>query len=177
MLEFRKAKISDIEKVSKIYSDIHMEEERGILTIGWKRGVYPVLKTAEDACLRDDLFVLDVDGEIVGSAIINKNQVSEYSLGNWEYDANVDEVMVLHTLVISPKESGKGYGRLFVDFYERYALSKNCPYLRMDTNEKNKKARAMYKKLGYKEIGIVPCVFNGIKNVGLVLLEKNLITE
>ena len=31
----------------------------------------------------------------------------------------------------------------------------------------------MYKKLGYKEIGIVPVVFNGIPDVGLVLLEKN----
>ena len=27
---------------------------------------------------------------------------------------------------------------------------------------------------GYREIGIVPTVFNGIPGVGLVLLEKNL---
>lgn len=32
----------------------------------------------------------------------------------------------------------------------------------------------MYVKLGYKEIGIVPTVFNGIPGVGLVLLEKAL---
>jgi len=31
----------------------------------------------------------------------------------------------------------------------------------------------MYKKLGYKEIGIVPTVFNGIPGVNLVLMEKN----
>jgi len=30
----------------------------------------------------------------------------------------------------------------------------------------------MYKSLGYKEIGIVPCKFNGIDGVNLVLLEK-----
>lgn len=30
----------------------------------------------------------------------------------------------------------------------------------------------MYKKLGYKEISIVPTVFNGIPDVMLVILEK-----
>lgn len=80
--------------------------------------------------------------------------------------------MVLHTLVIDPMLTGKGYGKSFVDFYETYAISQGCHYLRMDTQAKNKNARAMYKKLGYKEIDIVPCVFNGIKDVQLVLLEK-----
>ncbi|MBR2021136.1 MAG: GNAT family N-acetyltransferase, partial [Clostridia bacterium] len=91
------------------------------------------------------------------------------------YNAPENEVMVLHTLAVSPKHFGKGIGKKFVEFYEQYALSNGCRYLRMDTNANNTKARAMYKKLGYKEIGIVDCVFNGIKGVGLVLLEKTLI--
>ena len=32
----------------------------------------------------------------------------------------------------------------------------------------------LYKKLGYKEVSIVPCVFNGIPDVNLVCLEKHL---
>ena len=32
--------------------------------------------------------------------------------------------------------------------------------------------KSLYKKLGYKEIGIVPTVFNGIPDVMLVMLEK-----
>ena len=35
----------------------------------------------------------------------------------------------------------------------------------MDTNEKNAAARRLYARLGYREAGIVPCVFNGIKGV------------
>ena len=42
----------------------------------------------------------------------------------------------------------------------------------MDTNAKNIGARRFYEKLGYTEVGIVPCVFNGIAGVELVLLEK-----
>lgn len=41
----------------------------------------------------------------------------------------------------------------------------------MDTNETNLRARAMYKSLEYKEIGMVPCKFNGIDGVNLVLLK------
>ena len=42
----------------------------------------------------------------------------------------------------------------------------------MDTNEKNLKARVLYKKLGFDEPGIVFCTFNGIPNVRLICLEK-----
>ncbi len=42
----------------------------------------------------------------------------------------------------------------------------------MDTNQKNTAARALYKKLGYREVDIRLCGFNGISGVNLVLLEK-----
>ncbi len=174
MLSFRKAEKYDIENIAKIYEDIHSLEEKGETSVGWKRGVYPTKATAEEALIREDLFVAESDGEIVGTAIINQIQVDSYKDGKWQYEAKDNEVMVLHTLVISPKEGKKGYGKEFVGFYEKYAASNDCPYLRMDTNAKNERARAMYKKLGYNEIGIVPCVFNGIPKVGLVLLEKKL---
>ena len=44
----------------------------------------------------------------------------------------------------------------------------------MDTNERNLAARALYHKLGYTEVDILPTVFNGISGVNLVLLEKYL---
>ena len=82
--------------------------------------------------------------------------------------------MVLHTLVISPDAPRCGYGKAFVAFYEEYARRQGCRYLRMDTNARNARARAMYEKLGYSEIGIIPTTFNGIEGVNLVLLEKAL---
>lgn len=81
---------------------------------------------------------------------------------------------VLHTLVISPHHAGRGYGSAFVEYYETYAKDMGCAELRLDTNARNTAARAMYKKHGYTEIGIVPTQFNGIPGVNLVLLEKYL---
>ena len=171
----RKATAFDIPAIAGIYDAIHTEEEQGNSTIGWIRGIYPIKKTAETALENGELFTEEDDnGRIVGAAIINQKQVDVYSSGKWKHPAPDDEVMVLHTLVISPDQSGKGYGRAFVEFYEHYALENNCHYLRMDTNARNATARGMYGKLGYREIGIVPTVFNGIEGVQLVLLEKKI---
>lgn len=177
MTNFRKANLSDIDKIEEIYNDIHTGEEQGKSTIGWVRGIYPTRETALASLERDDLFVMEVDENIVGCAIINKIQVPEYVSGNWENDADDNEIMVLHTLVISPKCAGKGYGKSFVKFYETYALKNNCPYLRMDTNQRNTKAYGMYMKLGYRDAGVVPCDFNGIEGISLVILEKKLELE
>ena len=171
---FRKACKSDIDVIAGIYSDIHTQEEAGRVVIGWDRAIYPTRQTAEQSLQREDLFVAEENGQIVGCAIINQQQVKEYADGNWRFSVPDEEIMVLHTLVISPKAARRGVGSAFVDFYENYAMEHGCRYLRMDTNEKNTVARTLYKKLGYEERGIVPCVFHGITGVGLVLLEKGL---
>ena len=170
-MNIREANLTDLDAIEKIYNDIQIAEEKGILTIGWKRGVYPTRKTAEEAILRGDMFVLE-EGEIVGAAIINRIQVDVYSGAPWEHDT--DSVCVLHTLVISPRAARKGYGRAFVEFYEWWAKEHDLPELRIDTNARNTAARTIYQKMGYREIGIVPTTFNGISGVDLVLLEKYL---
>ena len=171
-MNFRKATEADIPEIAAIYDDIHTGEEKGETTIGWIRSIYPTAETARAALLRDDLFVQEDESHIVGAAIINQSQVDVYEGAPWRYPALDEQVMVLHTLVISPKAARRGYGSAFVSFYEQYARDHHCPFLRMDTNARNIRARALYKKLGYEEIAIVPCQFNGIDGVQLVLLEK-----
>lgn len=170
---FRKATEADVPAIAKIYTHIHAEEAKGSIHTGWLPEVYPVPSTAEAAVERGDMFVYeDEGGSVCAAAIINRTQVDSYAMGHWRYPAPDNEVMVLHTLVVEPAAGGHGIGPRFVRFYEQYAHEHGCPYLRIDTNAVNSRARAMYKKLGFEEIGIVPCTFNGIPNVRLVLLEK-----
>lgn len=170
----RKATFADLDAVEALYNEIHDAEERGELSTGWLRDVYPVRATAEAALTRDDLFVMEEGGRVIGAAIINQIQVDVYDGAPWQFEASPEEVCVLHTLVISPALSGRGYGSAFVRCYEEYARTRGCAELRMDTNARNRAARGLYAKLGYKEIGVVPTVFNGIPGVQLVLLEKHL---
>lgn len=171
---FLKATEKDIDAVTRIYDAIHTAEENGDAAIGWIRGVYPVRQTAADAVARGDLFVAKNGDAVVGAAIINHIQPPSYAGAPWTCAAPESDILVLHTLVIDPAAAGKGYGRAFVDFYEQTAKSQGCRALRMDTNARNLRARALYKKLGYTEIAVVPCTFNGIPDVQLVLLEKPL---
>lgn len=170
----RKAVSSDLDAVVTIYNEIIQLQEEGAITVGWIRGVYPTRATAEEALRRKDLFVMEKDGVILGSAIINQIQVDVYAKAKWRHEVDDEKVCVLHTLTISPRAGKRGLGKQFVEFYERYALEHGCCALRMDTNERNHVARKLYKKLGYEEIDIVPTVYNGIPDVNLVLLEKQL---
>ena len=155
-LIFRKASIDDLDAISAIYDRIHTSEEAGDLTTGWKRGIYPTVETAGAAIAAGDMFVEIDHDRIVACGRINQEQVDVYAQVEWEYPADDDEVMVMHTLSVDPEIRHKGYGTAFADFYEKYALECGCRYLRIDTNGMNSVARAMYKRLGYKERGIIP---------------------
>lgn len=170
----RKAVRQDIAGIEKIYNEILELESSGTGCTGWVKGIYPSAETALAAIEKDELYVMEENGRIVASAKINREQVPEYAMADWEQDAPPEEVMVIHTLTVSPGESGKGYGSIFIKFYEDFAREHGCRYLRMDTNEINRPARSLYKKLGYREAGIVSCKFNGIDGVRLVCLEKTL---
>ena len=173
-MNIRKARWEDLDRAEQLYNEIHDAEAARQLTTGWLRGIYPTRETAASALQRDDLFLLEDAQELLGAAVINQLQVDVYANAPWAHAAADREVCVLHTLVISPRAAKKGYGTQFVRFYEDYARDHGCPELRMDTNARNLAARQLYAKLGYREIAIVPTVFNGIPGVDLVLLEKKL---
>lgn len=170
----RKAMLTDLDRVEEIYNEIHTEIEAGRASIGWKRDIYPTRFDAEDSIRRRDMFVMEEGGKIVAAGRINQYQGPEYDGAAWSFEAEPDEVMVLHTLVVSPAEKGKGFGSAFVAFYEAHARSQGCRALRIDTQAINTAARALYKKLGYREACVTQTSFNGIDGVDLVCLDKRL---
>lgn len=174
MTEIRRGIPADIPGIAAIYDRILAEEEAGRASVGWVRGVYPTESTALEALEAGELFVMTEDGRLAAAARINRTQVPVYAQVPWLWEAPAERVMVLHTLVVDPLQKGRGRGSAFVAFYEDYARERGCLCLRMDTNEKNAAARALYARLGYREAGTVPCDFNGIPGVGLVCLEKRL---
>ena len=174
----RKAVPDDLNAVMQLYDELMDAKEAGIIPVIWRRGVYPSRETALEALAREDLYVMEKDGRIIGSAVINQLQDDVYAGAPWGHKVPDNQVCVLHTLMISPAEFGKGHAREFLAFYEQYAMEHGCPELRIDTNDRNLPAQAMYRKHGYRKIGVVPArVFNGILDVNLVLLEKYLKEE
>lgn len=171
---FRKATKNDLPEIYGIYSDILTLEEAGKGCTGWKRGVYPTPAVADRSLEKDELFVLEKEGKIVACARINTEQDPAYKFGSWKYHPKDDEVIVLHTLIVSPNFSGQGYGKSFVNFFEQYASEHGYRYLRLDTNFINIPARNLYRSLGYTEAGVVQCNFCNLGTVGLVCIEKKI---
>ena len=168
----RQAREADLDAVEAIYDQLHTLEEQKVIRTGWIRHVYPTRETARAAMALGTLYVLEDEGIVRASAKIDQEQPESYSRANWTLPADVDAVLVLHTLVVDPTLARRGCGRAFVAFYEQEAARRGCTVLRIDTNETNAPARRLYASLGYREVGAVPCEFNGIPNVNLVCLEK-----
>ena len=173
-ITYRKATDGDIDAIELIYEHVHDAEEAGTCTTGWLRDIYPVREVAEKSVARGDMYVAEAGGKVVATAIINQLQVDVYEGANWLYDAQDNEVCVLHTLAVEPSLRKEKIGTGFVEYYEKVAHELGCTVLRMDTNARNSIARHFYAGLGYREADIVPTVFNGIPGVDLVLLEKKL---
>ena len=173
----RKAVPADLDRVAEIYDQIHTATEQGRLPTAWRRGSYPTRRDAEEALAAGELYVLEEDGRVLASARINQAQDEAYARMNWAAEAPPERVLVLHTLAVSTEASGKGLGTAFVRFYEDEARRRGCPFLRLDTSGNNFRARALYRRLGYRETGTVSCTFNGLPGIALVGLEKTLTEE
>ncbi|MBT8172128.1 GNAT family N-acetyltransferase [Candidatus Bathyarchaeota archaeon] len=63
----------------------------------------------------------------------------------------------IDNIVISRKEQGKGFGRLLVNFVEKFAKSKGCTLMKTDTTQNAIgvpwKAYGFWRKMGYQDTG------------------------
>ena len=131
--------------------------------------------TAAEAALdRGWLYVLEEEGQVAATAILNQEQLPEYRALPWSIPAGDEQVFVIHTLCVPPSRSGRGLARTFVAFAEALGREKGCAVMRLDTYEGNQPALAMYPRLGYRTVGKTLFHFHGLIWEDLVCFEKQL---
>ena len=170
----RRALTSDLNRINEIYDNLFDYEDITGSSTNWERGVYPSLKNAEEKLALDQLFVAVVEGEVVGSLVLNNEQLPEYEKFQWLYEAEDEEVGVIHTLCMDPNYFGKGYASEIVKFSEEYFKEQGCKVMRFDTYEHNMAATNMYVKLGYRISGVEEFFFQGFIRENLRCFEKKL---
>ena len=113
----RLATEQDLPLVGGIYEEILAEEEKRPASFtNWQRGKYPTVEHARAALEAGTLYVAEEDGEVYGCVNLNGEQLAEYAALNWSVPADPEDVMVIHTLCISPRWAGRGKAREFVAF-------------------------------------------------------------
>lgn len=171
----RLAKESDIQAIAAIYGEILDEEDKRPQSYtNWQRGKYPTADTARRALDEGTLWVAEEGGDLYGCFVLNGEQLPEYDKIPWTFAARREEVMVIHTLVVSPRWTGRGKARALVTFCEEESRRQGAKVIRLDTYEGNAPANAMYPKLGYRFAGVTEFFFQGFIHENLNCYEKAL---
>ena len=114
----------DIDEIAQLYDDLNDFLNTTVNYAGWKKGVYPTRREAENALKEDGLFVLKIAGKIAGSVAINHRQEEAYSKANWNVKAEGDEVLVVRTLAVHPNFLQQGVANELLQFVKEYAIEK-----------------------------------------------------
>jgi len=151
---FRRANAGDLPAVEAGYlSYLRWQAKQEKPWTVWKEGVYPTLATAGEAVEEGSLYLLEEDGALAASVILNKKQPPEYIEVGWYYPAGAEEVLVIHTLCVSPEFAGRGVGSRVVEFTFDLAREQGCQVVRLDTGGQNLPAVGLYTKLGFRKAG------------------------
>ena len=122
----RLAAPGDAAAVAESYEELLLHEEREGGSSHWRRGVYPTPATAGRAQAAGWLYVLEEDGRLQGSVILNSHQAKEYRSIPWLYPAADSEVLVVHTLCVPPRCAGRGVGTRLVSAHHFHAAGRRA---------------------------------------------------
>ena len=172
----RKATWRDIDKIELLYREILSYEAKNGSFSNWVMDVYPTRQTAVDGFLEDNLYVLEENGEICGSIILNHIQPDVYGKIDWKYSSdNKEDFLVIHTLSVAPSKAGKGYGAKLVNFAFDKAEEMGCVSVRLDTFADNIPAATLYRNCGFRYVGTAFSILNGVIPEMQIFFEKEII--
>ncbi|MGL4773463.1 MAG: GNAT family N-acetyltransferase [Clostridium sp.] len=146
-MNFRKATINELEKLLEIKRDVI--EKFAPLGLNWTSS-YPTAEIFRNDILSEELYVLEENGEILASVVLNTKEDDNYKNVKWE---NEGDGMVVHRLMVSPKYSGRGVGKKVLSNIEEMAKELKLPSVKLDTCTENVIAQKLYKSMNYKFLG------------------------
>lgn len=164
----------DIDSVNDTYTELLLHEQEAGSNTSWQLNVYPTRDIAAQAQAAGTLYVMEEDGTLCASMILNHVQAEDYTKIPWQYPAQPQEVLVIHTLCIPPSQARKGLGRKMVQFALEKARELGCRVIRLDTSATNKPAARLYEGFGFRLAGELDTLHQGVLPITLIYFEKEL---
>ena len=145
----RRAKISEIKDILNITKACATKmQENGIFQ--WNEH-YP----SETAFVRDvernELYVIEENGAILGTIVISTHMDEEYVPIEW-LTPNGNSTYI-HRLSIHPDHQGKGLAQQLMNFAENNSRENGFLSVRLDTFSQNHRNQRFYEQRGYQKLG------------------------
>lgn len=145
----------DLDELEQLYNDVNDHLAATTNYPGWKKGVYPIRKNAEDGINEGCLYVALSGNKMIGSMILRHEPEPAYLPVKWLKDLDYEKVFVIYTFVVHPDYFGKGIGLELLNFASNLGSQLKIQSLRLDVYEKNIPAIKLYEKCGFCYIDTV----------------------
>lgn len=147
-------KAKDPNAIAALYGEVIDYFNANVNFTAWAHGFYPTRQTALDGIAAGTLYEARINGELAGAVVLNHYQPEPYRKLRFSYAENDDsEVLVIHTLAVSPKFRRRGVARALVLHADAVARELGCKAIRLDTANINAPALKLYRAVGFSEVG------------------------
>lgn len=144
----RHAKISEIKDILNITKACAAEmNDNGIFQ--WNEH-YPSESAFLNDLERNELYVKESNGQVIGNIVISTLMDEEYVPIQW-LTPNGNSTYI-HRLGIHPSYQGKGFAQELMDYAEAYSKSNGFNSVRLDTFSQNKRNQRFYEQRGYQKL-------------------------
>lgn len=126
------------------------------------RGGFPSRELVERSVATDELILGEEDGRVMAAYILNAEAGPAYDTAPWRVDAQPGQALVLHALRVHPDFSGHGYAKALVTDAIQRAHARGAKAIRLDCIEGNDVPHAMYRSLGFADIGTADITYEDI---------------
>lgn len=154
----RKAKSTEIEKIMSVIEDgVKYLKQQGINQ--WQHGS-PGRSNVENDIKQETSYVYELDGEIVGTAMLN-NYDADYEKYSTLW-TSCNNYLVIHRLAIKEEYRSQGVAHKFMNDIILFAKENSVEYIRIDTHKDNKIMRKYLRKNGFKELDEIKLTMKNI---------------
>lgn len=150
MLAIRKASSDDIHIVLNLYKKLIDEVKNQEYTPEWEYGVYPKEESLIKSIEANELYVGEIDSEIVSSIVIDHNPNKDYENIKWKLDVKNEEVYYIHLVAVNQDYKKKGIAKQMLSHAFKQAKKNSIKSIRLSVVKNNLPAENLYKKFDFE---------------------------
>lgn len=151
MINLRKADKNEAEKILIFYRDIIKSIEGSIFKPKWNDS-YPNMEFIESSIRKGELYICDIDSNVMASLVLNNRFGPEYDDIDWIVNAQDDEIVVIHTFAAS---TGHGIGKEIFKKIKENSLKNKKKSIRVDIIDGNVGALKVFESFGFEYVDSV----------------------